>query len=269
VLIVGESLNASIPAVAKAVSLRDGEAIGALARRQAVAGAGMLDLNAAVNGRDECEDLAWMVRTVQAAVDLPLMLDSSNPAALRAVLEDFSGPPPILSSVTAEAGSAEGLLPLALSAGCGLVALCMDEQKISPDPELRCAIARDLVERLCGGGLPRERLYLDPMVLTIGTDTSCGLTLLRLIALLRERFPGVRTICGASNVSFGMPERRLLNRSFVPMLAAAGMESFLVDVKDRAMMATLRATAALLGQDRWCREYIKAHREGRLGTPAR
>lgn len=268
-LIIGESLNASIPAVAKALIERDSEAIAALARRQAACGAGMLDVNAALNERDECEDLVWLVRTVRAAVDLPLMLDSTNPAALRAVLEDFSGPPPVLSSVTAEPGSAEALLPLALAGGCGLVALCMDADKISPDPEVRCEIASGLVERLCAGGLPRERLFLDPMVLTIGTDTGSGIALLRLIALLRERFPGVRTLCGVSNVSFGMPERRLLNRSFVPMLAAAGMDCFLVDVRDRAMMATLRATAALLGQDRWCREYIKAHREGRLGAPAR
>jgi len=266
-LIVGESLNASIPRVGKAVMERDADAIVGLARRQAECGAQMLDLNAAVTDRDETEDLAWMVRTVQSAVDLPLMLDSSNPAALRAALEVHEGSPPVLSSVTNETGSVEGLLPLALERGCALVALCMDDDKISPEPQVRFDIATKLIDRITGAGLPAERLFIDPMVMTIGTDTDSGLALLHLIRMLRESHPSIRTLCGASNVSFGMPERKLLNRTFVSMLAAAGMEGFLVNVRDRRMMATLRAAAVLVGKDKWCRNYIRAHRSGELEAP--
>ncbi len=264
-LIIGESLNASIPAVASAVTARDAETIAALARRQCECGAQLLDLNAAVTDRTQRDDLPWMVRTVQAAVDLPLMLDSTDPEALRAALQVHEGPPPILSSVTNEAGSLEGLLPLALEHDCALVALCMEDDKISPDPQVRFEIGRKLIERAHQAGLAPEKLFIDPMVMTIGTDTGSGLALLRLIRMLREGFPAVRTLCGASNVSFGMPERRLMNRTYVPMLAAAGIEAFILDVRDRQMMATLMAAAALTGQDKWCRGYIKAHREGRLG----
>lgn len=268
-LLVGESLNASIPSVLRALVARDDDAIRALALRQLECGARMLDVNAAVTGRDEEEDLCWMVRTVQAAVDLPLVLDSSNPAALRAALEVYRGPRPILSSITDEAGSADTILPLAVEHGCELVALCMDDEKISGEPRTRLAIARRLVERAAEAGLAPERLYLDPLVMTIATDTSAGCALLELIGLLRDTFPQVRLLCGASNVSFGMPERRLLNRTMAAMLAAAGVDAFLVNVRDRQLMATLQACAALLGQDKWCGAYLKAYRDGRLSIEAK
>lgn len=268
-LLIGESLNASIPTVMRALVARDDDAIRSLALRQLECGAQMLDVNAAVTGRDEEEDLRWMVQTVQAAVDLPLVLDSSSPAALRAALDVYQGPRPILSSITDETGSADAILPLAVEHGCELVALCMDGEKISGEPRQRLAIAARLVERAAAAGLAAEHLYLDPLVMTIATDPGAGRSLLELIGLIRDRFPHVRLLCGASNVSFGMPERRLLNRTLAAMLAAAGVDAFLVNVRDPQLMAALQASAALLGRDKWCSAYLKAYREGRLSTGAR
>jgi len=263
--IIGESLNASIPAVKEAVIAQDREKIVALATRQAECGAHMLDVNAAVVGRNEPEDLVWMVRTVQSVVKLPLVMDSSDPEALEAALKVYQGAAPILSSITGEMTEGhEALLSLAVAHNCGLVAMCMDEEGISPDASKRLAVAERLVERATKAGLKPENLYLDPLVMTISADTLAGATFLEVLQLIRERLSEVHTFCGASNVSHGMPLRKLINHTFVSMLVACGMDSFLVNVRDQGLMATFLASAALVGQDEWSMEYIRAYRAGKL-----
>ncbi len=263
--IIGESLNASIPSIKEAVIERDVEKITALAIRQAECGAHMLDVNAAVVGSNEPEDLCWMIQTVQSVVDLPLVMDSSDPEALQAALNVYSGPSPILSSITGEMTEGhETLLSLAVEHDCGLVAMCMDDAGISPDPAIRFHVAEHLYEQAGNAGLKPENLYLDPLVMTISADTTAGATFLKLLHMIRERLPGVHTFCGASNVSHGMPLRKLINHTFVSMLVALGMDSFLVNVRDKGLMATFFASAALIGQDEWSMEYIGAFRAGKL-----
>lgn len=263
--IIGESLNASIPAVKEAVIEQDKEKVIALAKRQAECGAHMLDLNAAVVGRHEHEDLVWMVKAVQSTVDLPLVMDSSDSDALQAALKVYEGPAPILSSITGEMTKGhEALLSLAVEHDCGLVAMCMDDEGISPDPAKRLAVAERLFERVIKAGLKPENLYIDPLVMTISADTLAGETFLKLLTMIRARFPEVHTFCGASNVSHGMPLRKLINRTFISMLVALGMDSFLVNVRDQGLMATFFASAALVGQDEWSMEYIGAFRAGKL-----
>jgi 5-methyltetrahydrofolate corrinoid/iron sulfur protein methyltransferase len=264
-LIIGETLNAVIPKVGQAVVARDAEAITVLARCQVECGAQMLDMNAGgLAGRDEVEDLVWMIRVVQEAVEIPLVLDSANPEALHAAMNIYRGPRPILSSATAEPKYLERLLPLAVEHDCRLVALCMGERGIPPDPEGRLAVAETLVKRATMAGLKPEDLYLDPLVMTISADHRAGDAALATLCLIRERLPEVHTICGVSNVGFGLPQRRLLNRTFVAMLMALGLEAFMVDVRDQALMATLLAAAALTGRDEWCSAYLKAYRAGKL-----
>jgi len=244
---------------------QDQEKIAALAVRQAECGAHMLDVNAAVVGRNEPEDLVWMVQTVQSVVDLPLVMDSSNPKALEEALKVYQGPAPILSSVTGEmTWGHEALLSLAVEHNCGLVAMCMDDEGISPDAEKRVAVAEYLFERTTKAGLRAENLYIDPLVMTISADTMAGDTFLKVLRMIRDRLPEVHTFCGASNVSHGMPLRKLVNHTFVSMLVAFGMDSFLVNVRDQGLMATFLAAAALIGQDEWSMNYIKAFRAGKL-----
>ncbi len=263
--IIGESLNASIPAVKEAVVAQDKEKITALAARQAECGAHMLDVNAAVVGRNEPEDLVWMVQAVQSVVELPLVLDSSDPNALREALKIYQGPAPIISSITGEMTEGhEALLSLAVEHDCGLVAMCMDAEGISPEATKRLAVAEGLVAQAVKAGLKPENLYVDPLIMTISADTLAGATLLEVLAMIRTNLPEVHTFCGASNVSHGMPLRKLLNHTFVSMLAACGMDSFLVNVRDQGLMATLLASAALIGQDEWSMEYIRAFRAGKL-----
>ncbi len=264
-LYIGESLNASIPKVKAAVTEHDGEAIKALAKRQEECGAHMLDVNAAVTGQNEIEDLAWMVELVQGVTDLPLVLDSSDPRALQAALKVYKGDTPIISSITGEWGEGhEDLLSLAVENNCGLVAMSMDKTGISNDAEVRFKVAEALYERTTKAGLKPENLYIDPLVMTISADTMAGVTFLNLMKMLDERLPGARKFCGASNVSYGMPLRKLINHTFIPMIVALGMDAFLVNVRDQGLMAIFHACAALVGQDEWSMGYITAFREGKL-----
>jgi len=263
--IIGESLNASIPSVKKTIISHDEKSITDLAILQAECGAHMLDVNAAVVGRNEAEDLVWVVELVQEVVNLPLVMDSSDPKVLQAALNVYKGPKPILSSITGE--MVEGhdhLLSIAVEHDCGLVAMCLDKDGISPDPKKRLAVAEDLYTWTTSSGLKPENLYIDPLVMAVSADSSAGITCLEVLRLIREYLPDVHTFCGASNISHGMPLRNLLNQTFVGMLAAFGMDSFMVDVRDKGLIATLTAASALVGKDEWSMEYIKAYRAGRL-----
>lgn len=264
-LIIGESLNGTIPSVAHAIANRDESWITALAQSQVECGAQMLDVNAGgAGGRDECTDLVWLVNVVQAAVQVPLVLDSPNPEALRTALGTYGGPRPILSSVSLEKNRLETMLGLAVEHDCGLVALCMAENGIPKEPAERLDVAAKLIERATAAGMKPEDLYLDPMVMTLAADYFAGERLLNTLSLIRSRFPNVSTICGVSNVGFQMPDRRLLNRTFVVMLLTLGVEAVMVDVRDEKLMATVTAAEALFAHDAWCRTYIKAYRDGKL-----
>ncbi len=266
-LIIGESLNATIPPVRQAVIEHDENKIASLARAQAECGASMLDVNASVPEQDEVENLRWMVKTVQRATDLPLVLDSSDPRAIEAALDIYRGPPPILNSITGEMTKGhQHLLELAVMNNCGLVVMCMDETGISADAEVRFSIAVKLFERARAAGLSPEKVYVDPLVMAIGADYTAGATSLHVLRLIQERLPQVHTFCGASNISWGMPLRRLLNRTMISMQVSLGMHAFLVDVRDSKLMSTLIAAKALIGQDEWGMEYIRAYRTGRLNA---
>ncbi|GAB6174381.1 methyltetrahydrofolate cobalamin methyltransferase [Paradesulfitobacterium aromaticivorans] len=266
-LIIGESLNGTIPTVREAIVAHDENAIAALARTQVECGAQMLDVNAGgLAGLDEDANLAWMVDIVQSVVDVPLVLDSSNPAALRAGIKVYRGARPILSSINAEQERLNTVIPLAVEYNCGLVALCMSERGVPMDAEGRLVVADMLIERATAAGIKPEDIYLDPLVMTVAADHTAGSVFLQTLRLIRERYPEVGTFCAPSNVSFEMPQRRLLNRTFVAMITALGLKGFMVNVRDREVMATLVAAATLAGSDDYCRNYLKANRAGKL-TP--
>lgn len=264
-LIIGESLNAAIPSVEQAVMTRNNNWIAALAQQQVECGAQMLDVNAAgSDSQDECAEMVWMVRVVQDTVRVPLVLDSSNPRVLQEAMGVYRGARPILSSITLEPGRLESTLSLAVRNHCGVVALCVGENGVPIHPEERLKAAETLVDRAIAAGLTPEDLYLDPLVMTIAADYQSGTRLFSTLRLLKDRFPKVNTICGVGNIGFQMPQRRLLNRTGVAMLMALGLDAFMVDVRDRELMASLSAAAALAGQDEWCRNYFKAFRAGKL-----
>jgi len=261
-LIIGESLNATRQEVKAAVQSRDVAFIQALAREQVEAGAMMLDVNAAVTGRNEVEDLPWMVQVVQEVVDVPLCLDSSNAEALLAAMEVHRGRP-MINSVSAETEKMTKLIPIVAETDCAVIVLCMDDNGIPMDVEGRLNAARKAIEALRKAGKTLEDIYVDPLVMAISVDPNAAKTTLDVIRhLTTGEFAGVQITGGLSNVSYGMPGRRLLNRVFLTAAMAMGLNSCIVDVRDKALMSTLRAAMCLLHND--SRNYLKAFRRGEL-----
>lgn len=262
-LIVGERINASRKGVAELISRRDAEAVLREATRQREAGADYIDVNAGTLMGGEPEALRWLVTTIQGVLDVPLCLDSPSAAAMAAALEVHRGKA-LLNSITAERERFHSVLPLVKEYGCAVVALCLDDAGMPSSAEQAVAKGCRLVEDLLAAGVPAGDIYVDPLVRPVSTDPRAGMAVLEAIRFLREKYPGVHTICGLSNISFGLPERRLLNRAFLVAAMTAGLDAVILDPLDRPLMSLLRAAEAVLGRDPYCGRYLRAYREGRL-----
>ncbi len=263
-IIIGELINGTRKAVGEAIKNRDAEYIADLARRQAEAGADYIDCNAGTGGEAEIEDLVWIVETVQSAVDKPLCIDSPNPEAIKRALDIYSGPTPIINSITLEQKRLEGLLDLVASSDCGVVALALSDKGMPSDADDRVANAVGLVQALQDAAVEAERIYVDPVVMPIGTDFNAGRHVLEAIQRIRSQFPDVHITCGLSNISYGLPNRRLINRAFLAAAICAGLDSAILDPLDADLMAIGFAAEAVAGRDEWCANYIQAHRGGKL-----
>jgi 5-methyltetrahydrofolate--homocysteine methyltransferase len=266
-LLIGESINGTIQKVGQAILERNETFLRELAKAQFDCGAQMLDVNAGVAGGDELKDLPWVVEVVQKEASLPLMLDSANPDVLRAAFSVYRHPePPILNSISGEEEKWKKLFPLVVEKKCKVVVLLMDDQGIPKTMKERIAIAKRLFERLTGGGIPSENIYFDPLVLSVAVEPDAGITTLETIRSLRSNFPDSHIICGVSNVSMGLPGRRLINRTFLTMAIAAGLDTLLIDVRDQALMSSVCAAKTLLNQDPYCLEYLKAYRAKKISV---
>jgi cobalamin-dependent methionine synthase I len=264
-LIIGEKINGTRKSVNKAVLERDADFIRKLAVAQVEAGADALDINAGTASDREPEDILWLIRTVQEVVDRPLCLDSPNPEALLAGL-GATRQAPIINSISGEEHRLKGVLPLVAKHGCRVLALALDGNTISPTCEGRMAIVRHLFEETRKAGVPDEKVYVDPLVMSVATDSNAGnVTLSTMRAILAE-FPKTHLTAGLSNVSFGLPARSLLNRAFLTLAVEAGLDSAIADPTDRGLMETLYATNAVLGRDRHCAQFNRAFRAGKIGT---
>ncbi|MFH1538601.1 MAG: dihydropteroate synthase [bacterium] len=272
-MIIGERINASRKSVREAVAGRDGGAIADVARRQVECGAAMLDVNAGGDPERETEDLVWLVGRVLEAVRAPLCLDSSSPETLRAGIEEvlrvvpegaggFGGGAPwvLVNSVSGEEERYSGILPLLKEYDVSVIGLCLGDEGMPESAEARVGAAVSLVERLAGDGVAEERIFLDPLVVPVGVNPAGGMDLLAAMRAIRERLPGVKLVCGLSNVSYGLPDRALLNRTFLAMAAAAGLGAVIADPLNEEMMKAIRASLALTGRDEFCAGYIRDYR---------
>jgi len=263
VIVVGELINTSRKSVRSAVETNDIDFIVDLARRQEDAGADYIDIHAGADPAAEPETLSMLVERVQQAVSLPLCLDSPNPAALAAALPHCQQPP-MINSVTGESARYEAVTPLAVESGSPLVALCMDDRGVPATAERRVDVANALCARLESDGVPRDRIYFDPVVQSVGTDPQAGVAVIEAIRTIRRDIPEAHIALGMSNVSFGLPLRKVLNSAFLVIAATAGADTLILDPTDTALMSQLRAAEALLGRDEYCIRYIKEFRAGRL-----
>ena len=266
-LLIGESINGTIQKVGQAILEKDESSLRELAKIQYACGAHLLDVNAGVAGGNEVKDLPWLVEITQKEVPLPLMLDSANPEALRAALSVYRhAESPILNSISGEQEKWNKLYPLIVEKKCKVVVLLMDDQGIPKTMEERIAIAKRLFERLTGGGILFENIYFDPLVLSVAVEPNAGITTLETIRSLRSNFPDSHIICGVSNVSMGLPGRRLINRAFLTMAICAGLDTLLIDVRDQVLLSSVYAGKVLINQDSYCLEYLKAYREKKISV---
>lgn len=266
-LLVGESINGTRKQVAEAIQSRDAEFIQKLALDQVEAGAGILDVNGGVAGGNELEDLVWLIETVRSVTDMQLMIDSANAEALEvgvsAAMKD-GGKVPHINSICGEKARIDAVLPLVEKYKCPVVALCLDDEGIPGTAELRFAVAKRLYDLLAGAGLPPEDMWFDPLVMTVSADPTAGTVTMQTLKLIKERLPGVKSTGGLSNISFGLPNRPLLNRTFVAMCAGIGIDGAVLDVRNKQMIATVKAIEALREEDSYCGNFLKAHRAGIL-----
>lgn len=264
-LIIGELINCTRKKVGEAAEKRDVEFFRDLARKQVEAGADMLDVNGGLPGQ-EAEVLPWLVQIVQETVETPLCLDSADPAALGQALP-LCKQRAMINSITDEEDRIEALLPLLKEFKPQVIALCLSKAGLPHGVEDRAAIAGRLVDRLTAEGLSLDDIYVDPCVLPISTDSEQGKALAEATRLILTRYPGVHASAGISNVSFGLPARKLLNDVLVVLLMAQGLDAAIVNPCDQQLMMNIRAAEALLSRDEFCTKYLRAFREGRLALP--
>ncbi len=267
VTVVGERIN---PTGKKRLqqALREGDSAYACAQAvaQAEAGAELLDVNAGLPGIDEAATLERLVQQIQAVTDLPLQLDSTDPAALERALRVYNGKP-VVNSVNGEQKSLDTILPLCKKYGAAVVGLTLDEHGIPPTAEGRLAIARRIAAAADAAGIPREDVYIDCLTLTVSAEQDAAAETLRALALCKREL-GVRTVLGVSNISFGLPCRGYMNTAFLTLAMQAGLDLAIMNPNTPEMMAAVRAYRVLTGQDARCAAYVEAYAGQQLQTVA-
>ncbi len=257
-VLIGERINpAGKKKLAEALKAGNLEIVGQEAKAQAEAGADVLDVNVATFGVDEVNLLPRAVQTVTDNVDIPLCLDSANPEALAAALKVYKGKP-LINSVTGEEHSLAKVLPLVREYGAAVIGLLQDDEGIPKDSERRVAVAHKIVERAEAAGIAREDIIIDCLAFAVGADTSAGPAVIEAIGKIKAEL-GVNLTLGASNVSFGLPDRNLLNNAFAVMAVAAGATCLIVDVAE--VRPAVLAADLILGRDKYARRYIEAYRQ--------
>jgi len=263
-LIIGELINCTRKKVGEAAQRRDGEFFQDLARKQAQAGAHMLDVNGDLPGQ-EAELLSWLVDLVQGVVEIPLCLDSADPKALMKVLP-LCRQRPMINSLSDEPARWT-MLPVLKEHRPKVIALCTSEVGVPTGVEDRVATASRLIDRLTAEGFALDDIYVDLCVLPVAAGPH-GQSLLSAVTKVAAAYPGVHLSAGVSNVSFGLPLRKLLNETFLLLLMSRGLDAAIVDPCDQQVMMSIIAAEALLGNDERCRGYLRAYREGKLGQAA-
>ena len=258
--VIGERINPTgRKLLAAEMAANDYSRVLSDALAQVEAGATMLDVNAGIPMADEPAILAKAIQLVQEVVDVPLAIDSSIVDALEAGLSVYKGKP-LVNSVTGEEERLEVVLPLVKKYGAAVVAISNDETGISEDPNVRYDVAKKIVERAADYGIPREDVVVDPLIMPVGAINMAGRSALDLIIRLRNELQ-VNTTCGASNISFGLPNRHGMNAAFLSMAAGAGMTSAIMNPLHAEEMTSIMGANVMNGNDPECRRWIQKFRE--------
>lgn len=258
--VIGERINPTgRKMLAQEMAAGDYSRVKQDAIEQVQAGAHMLDVNAGIPLADEPAILAETIQLVQSLVDVPLCIDSSIIKALDRGLEVYRGKP-LVNSVTGEDENMEAVLPLIKKYDAAVVAISNDETGISSDPDVRYEVARKIVERAADHGISKDNIVVDPLVMPVGAVNTAGRQVQQLVERLRRELK-VNTTCGASNVSFGLPNRHGLTASFVSMAIASGMTSAIMNPLHAEVMQAVRGADVMMGHDRDCMRWMRAYRD--------
>jgi 5-methyltetrahydrofolate--homocysteine methyltransferase len=233
-----------------------------LAKKQVYAGAHYVDINCSAMADKEIDSVKWLVDVIQKDSATPLCIDSPDPAVMEIGLSLLSNGLTMINSITAEGARFKAILPLIQRYKAKIIALCIDDKGMPVTALDRLRVAEFLIENLTQGSISINDIYLDPLVKALSTDDKAGTEVLESINLIKNEFPHVHLISAISNISFGLPNRKVLNHVFLIQALTMGMDSFIIDPLDKQLMGCLIAARALLGQDRYCKDYIGAHRKG-------
>ena len=265
--IIGERINPTgRKSLGREMAAGNFDRVQADALAQIAAGAHMLDVNAGIPLADEPAILAQAIRLVQSISDAPLSIDSSIVAALESGLAAYEGKA-LVNSVTGEEERLESVLPLVKKYGAAVIGISNDETGISEDPAVRLAVARRIVERAMDHGIPRQDVLIDPLVMPIGAVRYAGRQVFEIVGRCRDEL-GVNTCCGASNVSFGLPERAPLNAAFLAMAIGAGLTSAITNPLEGEIRRAIMAADVMMGHDEHCAAWIQMSR-GATAAPER
>ncbi|OGD30365.1 MAG: hypothetical protein A2Y56_09155 [Candidatus Aminicenantes bacterium RBG_13_63_10] len=262
-IIIGERLNSTRTDVLDALRRRDGDWLLGQAKKQEEAGAQFVDFNCAALLDGEIDALEQFVPLLRAGIGVPLSLDSPNPRALEAGLKLHPGRP-LLNSLSGESKKIKELLPLIREFRPKVIVLCLDDDGLPHEPGKTLDIARRLAGLLQDHGLAPEDVFLDPLVHPVGVEAGAGHRFLRALEMIKADLPAFRTIAGISNVSFGLPRRRLINRTFLALCLERGLEAAILDPLDEDLMDSLSAARALIGREEAMREFLLRSRKMKL-----
>jgi 5-methyltetrahydrofolate--homocysteine methyltransferase len=265
-LIIGELINTSRKAIREAVENRNAAYIQQIAKEQVEAGAHYVDVNCGTMVFNEVEVMEWLVNTVQEVVQVPLSIDTPNPVAMEAGLALCKYGQPMINSISDEKERFEKVLPLLLKYQAKVVALCMDDTGMPETAQDRIRVVDSLYTKLTAAGVADENIYFDPLVKPVSSVQTAGLEVLDTIKTVKAKYPHVHFTCGLSNVSYGLPNRKILNRFFVVQTMTVGMDGYILNPTDKDMMGAIYVSQVLLGQDDYCMNYLSAHRKGLYET---
>ncbi len=261
--VIGERINTSRKLVQAAVADRDSDYIIDDVKKQQAAGANFIDVNAGARIGHEEEDMRWLLDTIQPVCEIPLALDSPDPAILEmafAMVEKT----PLVNSISLEKERFDAMMPFLSGRECKVIALCMDDAGMPGSSDDILGRARKLVFELNGIGIATSNIYVDPLVQPISTDSNKGVMVLDAVRAIKAEFPEVHITGGLSNISYGLPQRKVINRTFVALMMDAGMDSAIIDPLDKKIMATIRTADMLLGHDQFCMQYLQGVRSGAI-----
>lgn len=266
-LIIGEKINASIPAIREMIINHDGASLKGIAVEQEKAGADFIDINVGTgqgSAEDEINDIKWLVTLVKEAVNVPLCIDSADHGVLEAGLKAAGDRAGLVNSVKATDKNISEVFSLAAEFKVPVIALTMDEKGIPRDVSARLKACEKIAEGAVTFGIPLENIFFDPLVMPVSTDVSQGMITLETLREIKTRFPEAKTVLALSNVSFGLPKRLLINTAMLHMAMFLSVDALIINPVSSRLRAAIRAGDVVLGRDNYCRKYTRAVRQGIL-----